>query len=422
VKVEVKETGEWKRELVVEVPTEKVAEMKLTVVRELKKKINIPGFRKGKVPDEIIVRQFGYQVDRELVNRLVPKAYKEAIAETKLDPLAPGQIRDVEYRAGEPLTFTADVEVRPVLEIKDFDDLELTKRIFEVPEEDVEGTIDALREKQATFTPVERPAKEGDKITLALRDETDGPSEETEDTEIVLGTPGMLPEFRTALEGIAVGEEKTVDLTYPQEMEREELRGLHRKFHLKVLTIAEKTLPAFDETFATALGYASVEDLRKKIREGLEKDEELRAQRELEETAVEQMIQRNTFQAPEVMVRSLLEGVARDYRIPDAEKEEFLQSQWQGGERHVKRLLVLDAIAKGQGLTVEEEEAEAEVRSGLTDEREAAKALRKAKQSGELDRIRHRLRERKALDFLLGKAEIEEVRGQRPQGIPGSPA
>jgi trigger factor len=414
VKVEVNETGEWKRELLVEVPVTQVQEMKQVVLRELRKKIHLPGFRKGKVPEDIIVRQFAYQVDRELVNRLVPKAYREAIAETKLDPLAPGAIRDVEYHAGEPLTFAADVEIRPVITIDDFNDLELVKRTFEVPEEDVETTIDALREKNATWESADRPGQDGDKITLELRDITDGPSNETEETEITVGAPGMLPEFLEAMTGIRVGEEKTVDITYPQEMEREELRGLHRKFHLKATGIAEKKLPAFDETFATQLGYASVEELRRKIREGLENEEEARAQRELEETAIEQMIQRNKFEAPDAMVRGLLQNVAEEYRIPEAEREAFMTSQRAAGERHVKRLLIVDAIAKGQDLIVGEDEVEAAVRAEVSDEREAAKALRKARQSGELERIRHRLRERKALDFLLGKAEIEEVRGPRP--------
>ncbi len=415
MKVEVKETGEWKRELFVELTDEEVrAEMK-RVVREFRKKTQLPGFRKGKVPETIIEQRFSQHLEKEMLNTVIPKAYKEAVAESELDPIAPGTIRDFDYKKGEPLSFYADLEIRPSLVLKDLDDIELQKRIFDVPEEEIQSTIDALLDQGATWETVERPSESGDRVKLELRDQTDGATDDApEETEVVVGADGMLPEFVEALTGAGAGDEKTVPVSYPDEMEQEELKGSSRTFAVKVLEVSEKKLPAFDDAFASELGYESTEALRAKIQARLEAEEVERADRELEGMLIEAIVQRHPFDAPDAMVENLLTNIARDYRVPDEQMEEFRESQHAAAVRYVKRALVLDAVIEAEELTASDEECEAELTKEVEDDRQAAKRIAQARKSGELERIRHRLRERKALDFLLGKAEVEEVRGPRP--------
>lgn len=421
MKVDVKETGQWKRELFVELTDEEVREEAKEVLRDFRKNAKMPGFRKGKVPQAIIEQRFGPSMEKELIERLVPKAYKNALQESELDPLAPGQVRDLEYKKGEPLTFYADLEVRPEITLEDIDEFEVTKRIFEVPEGEVEEAIDALREQQVTYEPVERPAEEGDQINLRLFDlsgDEDDPA--SDETEVILGAEGLLPEFRDALTGISKGETKDVEVAYPDDMEVEELRGSSRRFRVEALTISEKKLPEFDDTFAERLGYTSVDDIQQKIRERLEAEEENRAKRELEGTLIAQIAERNPFEAPEAMIGNVLEAYIRDMGVPEDQQDEFRQGQREGATHLVKRALILEAVAGQQEIVVSDEEIEQAIKDEIEDEKAATRRIREVKKSGDLERIRHRLRERKAMDFLLDKAEIEEVRGPRPE-IPRDP-
>jgi trigger factor len=421
VKVDVKETGQWKREIFVQLSDEEVREEAKEVLREFRKNARMPGFRKGKVPEAIIEQRFGPSMQKELIERLVPKAYKNALAESELDPLAPGQVRDLEYTKGEPLTFYADLEIRPEIELTDADEFELTRRIFEVPEGELEEAIDALREQQVTYEPVERPAGVGDQINLRLYDITDAEDDPaSDDTEVILGAEGLLPEFQEALTGITKGESREVAVSYPEEMDVEELRGSSRHFRVEALEISAKKLPEFDDMFAERLGYANIDEVRTKIRERLEAEEQSRAQRELEGTLIAQTAERNPFDAPEAMIKNVLDAYIRDMGVPDDQQEEFRQSQREGATHLVKRALILGAVARQHEIEVSDDEIEETVKNEIEDQKAAERRLRDARKSGEFERIRHRLRERKAMDFLLEKAEIEEVRGPRPE-IPRDP-
>ena len=152
MKVEVKEVGDWKRELHVELSDEEVRAEMQDVIREYRRKTQLPGFRKGKVPERMIEERFGEHLEEQLVNRLLPKAYKDALEESGLDPIRQGHIHDLRYVKGEPLTFVAHLEVRPEIEVGEIEGFELKKRIFNVTEAEIEHTLETIREQNVWNT------------------------------------------------------------------------------------------------------------------------------------------------------------------------------------------------------------------------------------------------------------------------------
>lgn len=422
MKVDIKEGDGWKRELHIELADEEVRQEMSRIVREFRRKASLPGFRKGKVPESVIESRFGDYLEEELVNQIIPKTYRAALEESGLDPIAPGSIRDFRYKKGEPLSFVADLEIRPTIEIASTDGIKLQKRVYDVSDEQITSTLEALREQSASYEPVQRPASNGDRITVELADVSTNPDAKAEQTEVILGSEGLLPEFQQALEGAEAGTFKDVTVTYPADMSNEALRGKTKAFRMRVAEIAEKILPQIDDNFAEGLGFENLEDLESRIQLRLEGEELLRAEREVEDRLIHALIERNPFEAPESMVDNLLNNLAQDLEVPDDRMEEFRRHQREGAVRAVKRMLILEAAAKSNDVRVTTDEVEAAIREGVEGEREQAKAIKAAKEDGSFERHRNRMLERKIFDHLVEAAEIEEVKASRlPESQPAGP-
>lgn len=415
VKVDVQDAGGCKRTLHIELSDEEVRAEMGRIVKEFRRKTQLPGFRKGKVPTTLVESQFGDYIERELLDRLIPKAYREALEQEKLEPIAQGEIRDFNYTKGQPLSFVADLEVRPAVALGDLGGVKVVKRVYEVENAEIDEMLGVLRTQQATFEVVSRASQPGDRVTVTLADLSENPEAEGEETGIELGSEGLLPEFDRALTGAEAGSTHEIEVTYPDDMPNESLRGQTRRFRASVKEIAEKKVPDLDDNLAKELGFDDLDELRSRIRLRLEGEEELRAQREAEDTLVRQLVERNPFDAPEVMVDNLLSQLIEDVEVPDERRDAFKEAQRPGAELTVKRMLLLDAAAREHEIGVTDEEVETAIRDSVEDdERQAARAVKEARDSGAFDRYRHRLRERKVFEFLMDAIEVEEVTAKRP--------
>jgi trigger factor len=422
VKVDVQETGPWKRALHVMIPADEVQEAMREVVRDFRRKTELPGFRRGKVPEEILERRFGAYLEEQLVERIIPRAYENALKQSGLDPIAPASIKDLKYRKGEPLSFVAHLEVRPTLRVTYPENLKLLRRIFEVDESEVDQALDVLLDQEAEYRPVDRPAQHGDRVKLSLREIKDGSMAEPEETHAIVGSPNLLPEFHAAIDAATAGKIENVTISYPDDMESAELRGKTKTFRVEVVEVGEKSLPPADDKLAERLGFENLDALRVRIRLRLEAEEIARAERELEENLVTHLIDLNRFDPPETMVNNLLENLIRDIKIPEADQAAFRERQRPGGVRAVQRLVLLERIVEEQGLGVPDSDVEAAIRESLDDEAERDRAVAEARKSHLFERYRHRMEERRALDFLTEKAEIEDVQLKRPAPEPRAPA
>ncbi len=414
MKVDVKETGAWKRALHIEIPAEEVHEEMKRVVREFRRKASLPGFRKGRVPDDILERRFSAHLEDELIDRVIPRAYQWALGEAGLDPISKPEIRDFKYLRGQPLTFVAHVEVRPKLEIADPGEIRLTKRIHEVDEGALDRVIEQIRDQNPEYVPVDREGINTDRLKLTLLDRSRGKDARPEEVSLILGSESLMDEFQDALIGCRAGDEREITVTYPEGTEDKELAGRTKRFHLEVLEVGERKLPPIDDAFAKTLGLENLEALRSRVRIRLESEELVRADREVESALIRRLIERRPFEAPDVMVQNLLENLIEDLGVPEEQRPAFRERQRAAAVMAVQRMLLTDEIVRREGLGVSDAEVEAAIHEAVQDESQRERAVHEAKKDGRFERYRRQMEERKALDFLLEKAEIEEVRTERP--------
>jgi trigger factor len=408
------EVGPCRLQLEVEVPVPVVEAEEQRVTQEYARRAKIPGFRKGKVPAAMVRRHFGDEIRREVIDRLLPRYWKQAAAEKSLDPLGPPSVTDVRHEAGAPLAFKAVVEVRPEIELRNYRDLALPEPPVEPTADEIGALIDQLRRSHAEWVPVERAAATGDRVEVEVvergRQPVDG---ESRTAEIEVGSERVWEELSLAVTGLAAGQGGSFDRRLG---EGEEAR--QATFDVRVLEVREAKLPAADDELAKHFGefesFAAFEaDVARRLRQS--KLEESREQRE--RALLDQLTERHPLTLPEGVVRHEVEALLREYaeglarRGVDLEKAEI---DWQKigeearphAERRVKARLLLDAIAEAERIAVSAEEFEQALFLLARLQGVASGALRqRLDEAGELSGFRARMRREKAVRYLLGESE-----------------
>ncbi len=267
MKVSVTELEQGKKQLQVEVPPEMLQKEMEPFYRKYQRTVQLPGFRKGKVPLEMLKKSYyGHLIKEEALGEILPKLYQKATKIGKVKPISAADIEQVDYEEGKPLRFAASVEVEPEIEVKDYKGLEVVKQVRQVSDDDVETRIQQLRMENSVERVVERPAKEGDLLLIDLQklDKTGVPIVGDKlENELVELTGKSLKE----LPGISKGEERKVVFTYPKDHPNTDLAGTQTSYLVTVKEIRERELPALDSEFAKDVSDCStVEELREKVR------------------------------------------------------------------------------------------------------------------------------------------------------------
>ena len=416
------EVGPCKKRLRIEVPAPAVEAESTRVVGELAKKVRIPGFRKGKVPASLVRRQFGDDVNRELIERIVPRYWKQAAAERGIEPLAPPRVADVHYHEGEAMTFVAEVEVRPEFELRNYKDFKLPEIEVEPSAEEVTAALEGLRRSQAEWQAIDRPAATGHRARLELVETTPGATAEGEQpvaqaATIEVGSPRVWEELNLAATGLAPGQ--TTRFT---RREGEGDAAKERSFELKMLALEEAHLPALDDELAKKLGKLETLDaLRASVTERLRaaRSEEIDAERQ--RLMLDQLTERHPMPLPDGVVKHEVEELLREYAEGLAARGvdlEHAEIDWQKmgedarphAERRVKARLLLDAIADKDEIAVSEAEFEQALALLARVQGVASGALRQRLDSqGELAGLRGRMRREKTVRYLLGEPKPAQV-------------
>jgi len=426
VKVDVREDAQWKRTLEVELPSDQAARQREEVVEEIRKKADVPGFRKGKAPRELVERQFKDSIRTEFYQRALAYAYREALRETDLRPVTDPTFDDVRYVEGGPFKFKASFEVMPSIQIdlEALEGLELVGETYEVGEAEVDAEIEKIREAQATFEAVDRPAADGDYLVIDYQrvdpDTGDPVGEKNTGFTLELGSESLLPEFAEALAGARAGESKRVDVSYPEDFANKELAGKNVSYSVEIKEIREKRLPELDDKFARRISdYATLDQLKARIADNLRAEEAVASRRRLEEKLVDELLERNPFDPPESLVRSLakrfVESMTQGAELTEEEKKSLEERYRPHVVRRVRRDLLLDLIADLEKVDV--------------NDREVAMEIRRMKEVGEVrpavderelsERVRERIRAKKTLDLLLDLADVKIETRKRPQAQGG---
>jgi trigger factor len=429
MKLSVRSTGSWQHTLDIEIPVAEVEARLEEIARRVQRRASLPGFRKGKVPLDMVRTQFAQHVEQDFLDEFVPRVTQDAIAEAKLDPVVPPTVRNLRFTPGAPLTFEAVVDVRPEVEAKSYKGLVVTKRAHHVADDAVKKVLEGLREQSAVFVDLARPAERGDVVLFdSVRLDAKGQrlaSTRQKAARVQLGAPDMLPDLENGLLGAVEGQERTIELHYPADFGNEELAGKSVRYLIKVRKIQEKKLRELDDNFAREVfRLEKLEELESRVRLNLEGEERVRIQREVDAEVTDQLLQRNPFELPERLEAWMLERVLSEAvgerRVDDRLREELVKKYRPSVQRSLRREVLLGAVARQERLSVSDEEVAQEIdRMVQADPRQAAR-IRARYQSEERRRgLSEALLERKALDWLVEKAEMQEaVSGETPLVVP----
>ena len=418
MKVDIRDHGSpWRKLLVIEVPSEDLERAFQDVVEEFRSRVQLPGFRKGHVPRNVLELQFGHSMEHEVLERVVKRSYESVVREQKLEPISYPTIEKIDFSRGKPLTYEAQVDIRPKVTPRDYLGLDVEAKETEVPDQDVDQALDELRQRTAEWAPVEREAGEADAVLVDyVRLNAKGkPIRKTEqkDALVELGASGLLPEFRKNLIGTKAGDHRDFEVAYPPEFGNEELRGRTAAFSVDIQGVRERRVRPLDDEFAREVaGMRDLAELRARVRLNMEGEARLRAQREQEEALVDQIVARNPMELPESMVREYLEELVQRLRgegkewTPE-EEDRFRNEYRPMAERRIKRDLLLDAIARAESVTVTDEEIDGALRGAAEGEGPPPETERLLRSAEHRERARAHLTERKVFALLREKARLK---------------
>lgn len=426
MKVTVEELSPSRRALNVEVAPEQVAATMEATLKELSRKIHVPGFRKGKVPPEIIQRRFQSDIQEEVLRELIPDSYRQALTQVELTPVSQPRVEDVHFHAGEPLRYRAIVEVKPPVTMKDYRGIPLERKAVEVTDQEVERALEFLREDAAEYAPMEGwPAMRDDLIVLDHEGSIHGKpfkGGSGKNLTLLLGRGGYLPGFEEQVVGLQKGDSKQFRLTFPADSPRKDLAGRTAEFRVTIKEVKKRRVPELNDEFARTAGdVESVAALRDKLQERLKARKVREQEAELKRTLLEKLAATHEVELPEALVEaeaaSLLQEMLGTLRASGgrvqglAENAEALSAKaFEMARRRVKESLLLDAVARQENLTVSDAEVEAEIEAmAAAYPTEGGAPVRRAMEDpGRRAGLQARLLERKALEFLYQEARITE--------------
>jgi trigger factor len=427
VVVSQQDVGPCRKQLTVEVPAPAVEAETQRVMAELGHRVRIPGFRQGKVPAKVMRQRYAKEIERQVVERLVPRYWRQAQAESSIDPLLPPEVEEVkELQPGEPLTFVATVETRPLIELRNITDFDLPNPSTDPGTVEIEDKMEDLRRQVAAWVPVERPASRGDLVEAEIvqtagahMDPTGKTPPRTDHVRVEIGDPNVWEELGLALTGLTAGQETTFTRRHEHDAEGDSgEKVVHEQtFLVKVDAVKERDLPPLDDAFAQKINaeFTSLEQLREAITRRLRMTKSEARSEARHHALLDQLRERHPVELPQGVVRKEVESLVQDYAESlagqgvDLDKagidwNELGTSMMPLAERRVHARLLLDAVAEAESIQVSEEEFERALAVVARAQNTSTPALRRAlDEEGRLSGFRAQLRRDKTIRRLLGE-------------------
>lgn len=407
------------RRLRIQVPALQIDQEVETRLRKAGRNANIKGFRRGKVPAQVIRQRFGAQIREEVLQDVMQRSYSEAIAREKLRPAGNPRIEAQSPPAvGEDLAYTAIVEVYPEFQLAGVEQLRIEKPAIDVTEEDIDRMIERLRHQNGSWEPAARPAASGDRVTVDFDGRLHGEALEggsAEKMEIVLGEGRMLPDFEANLAGLEAGGSKSFNVRFPDDYHRQNLRGEQVTFDVRVGEVAARALPVVDAAFVTNLGIESgeVAELRRRVRENLEREVAARVRAEMRRQVIDQVLASNPVAVPEVLVSreaaSLQAQAMRKMGIENVADAPDASTYRPVAERRVRLGLIIGALVREQDLKLDEALVDSRLDELCRQFEEPGQVKRLYLQNPELmSQIENSVIEDQAMSWLVERAAVTE--------------
>jgi trigger factor len=393
----------------------------------------VPGFRPGKAPVTLIRRRFAEDIQGEVLQSLVPEYIEKALEEKKLIPITRPSVDKVDFKEGEPLRFRAVFEVLPEFELGDYKNLAIHVDAIETGDAQVDKVIEDMRERAATFVPVEgRAAKDGDYVLIKLSGIPVGGGEPVQADNILchIGAEETLESFTENLRGASSGETKQFRSQYPDDYPDQKLAGKAYDYTVEIQGIKEKKLPELNDEFAKDAagekgGFSTLEEMRKLISKDLEAAKEDQQKTQAREKLLEALVKQHDFPVPEALVEHQMNvRLERSVRALTAQGVDprAVNIDWVALRNHqreravddVKAELLIDRIAEAEKIDATDEEVEKEIQALAEHSGESATALRaRLTKQGVLDRMKSKLRSDKTIEWLYRNARIETAKSEK---------
>ncbi|WP_409297368.1 trigger factor [Peribacillus sp. SCS-26] len=407
--------------LTVELESAKVSEGLDAAFKKVVKQINVPGFRKGKMPRSMFEKRFGVEsLYQDAIDYLLPEAYASAVEEAGIDPIDRPEIDVDQFEKGKEFIFKATVTVKPEVKLGDYKGLEVEKFETEVTEEEVDAEIKSLQERQAELVVKEEGAAEnGDTVVIDFEGFVNNEAFEGgkgENYSLELGSGSFIPGFEEKLVGVETGAEKDVEVTFPEEYHAADLAGQPAVFKVKVHEIKSKQLPELDDEFAKDVDeeVETLAELKEKTRTRLEDTKKHEAEHHVRDTVVEKAADNAEVEIPKVMIDNEVERMMSEFdqRLQmqgmnlemyfqfSGQDEEALRGQMtEEAEKRVRVNLTLEAIGQQENFEVSEEEVNEEISKMAEMYNMDTESIKAA--LGSLEGVKSDLKNRKAIDFLV---------------------
>lgn len=411
-----------KRSLEIEIPVEEVETAQDRVTQSLKQRVRLPGFRPGKAPVSLIKSRFESEIRSEVIESLVPAAFRKQVDKEELKVVGTPDISDLHFEAGEPIRFKAEFEVAPDVEVGEYRGLSVKYAEPTVSEEEVDQRLETMRESKADYVNVDpRPIETGDHILAHLRS-VSGLEEpvDQDNLQIEVGGHDTLQAFTDHLIGAQPDETKEFDITYPEDYGSEKLAGKTVQFQLTPKVIRRKELPVLDDEFARDLGdYQTLTELRDAVHKTIFREKQAAAQHTAKEELIDRLVESHDFPIPEAYVDYQIENQTRarlreitgqdvDLAKLNLNWKDIKEKQRDKAVRSVKAALLLDRIADRESIHATNDEVDHELQHIARHEREPVPAVRnRLQKDGSLGRIADNIRSQKTLDFLFEQAKKE---------------
>lgn len=412
--------------LTIEVAPEELEKAIEGAYQKNKSKISVPGFRKGKVPRQMIERMYGKEVFYEdAVNALIPEAYEKAVDECEEEIVSSPKIEVEQVEAGKPFIFTAEVALKPEVKLGKYKGVKVEKADTEVTDEEVDKEIDKERESNARNIDVtDRAVKDGDIVTLDFEGFVDGTAFEGgkgENYPLTIGSGTFIPGFEEQLVGAEIGKETEVNVTFPEDYQAEDLKGKAAVFKCTVKEIKEKELPTLDDEFASEVSeFETLAEYKADIRGRLE-ERKAKAAREAKEAAViEEIIKDSDMEIPEAMIetqqrqmidefaqRIQMQGLTLEqyFQFTGASYDQMIEQVKPQAEKRIQSRLVLEAVAAAEKIEATEEDYEEELKSMAEAYQMEVDKVKELLPEKSVQQIKEDIAVKKAAEFVVDNAK-----------------
>lgn len=429
--VTVEDVASCRKRLTIQIPADEVSNEWKGILIDFQKYAQIPGFRAGRAPAAILESRYSKEIASEVQRKLIPQAFREAVAKEKIRAVSMPSIEGVKFARNEALSFLATVDVAPEFKLPIYKGLKVKKVKVEVKDEDVENTLKMLADQQAGFKEIQdRGLKLGDFAVISYLGTCDGkplseicpaarPISENSQFWLLMGKDSFLPGFCEPLIDAKIGEKKQIDIAFPKDFRIKELTEKKASYTVEILGIREKQLPAMDDAFAKGYQAENLDDLKGKIRENLQKKRDQESDGAVKNQIVEQLLKAVPFDIPESLVaeetRNTMMDIVRENQMRGLAEEdirgkskEILDFAQASAKDKVRASFILARIAEEEKMEVKDADLQEYMKTIAIRAGKPLDALQaKVRESGEMDLLREQLLISRALDLLASSAIVE---------------